>query len=184
MTLPVRPALRAVRESADTVTPLQLVALQAVPLAAGISYQIGLPDASASPVLSHGPGAGGGVGDGSGTGIGSGVGPGYGPGSGGGFGGGARRPGNGVTAPTLLTQVKPLYTNDAMQRKIQGAVVLDVVVAASGAPSQIRIVRSLDQYGLDQEAIRAVRQWRFNPGRLGQIPVDVLVTVVIDFHIR
>jgi hypothetical protein len=38
--------------------------------------------------------------------------------------------------------------------------------------------------GLDQEAITAVRGWRFEPGRLGDRPVDVLVTVVMDFTIR
>ena len=38
--------------------------------------------------------------------------------------------------------------------------------------------------GLDDEAIRAAREWRFNPGHLGDTPVDVLVILLIDFHIR
>jgi outer membrane biosynthesis protein TonB len=45
-------------------------------------------------------------------------------------------------------------------------------------------VRSLDPGGLDVQAIAAVQQWRFNPGRLGSTPVDVLVTVVMEFSIR
>ena len=77
---------------------------------------------------------GGGVGTGVGSGIGSGTGPGFGEGSGGGFGGGVYRPGNGVTAPTLLSQVRPNYTPDAMRRRIQGTVVLEMIVGADGVP--------------------------------------------------
>jgi protein TonB len=71
-----------------------------------------------------------------------------------------------------------------MQRKIQGTVVLEMIVGADGNPYDVRVVRSLDPNGLDDEAIRAAKQWRFNPGRLGETPVDVLVVLVIDFHIR
>jgi protein TonB len=71
-----------------------------------------------------------------------------------------------------------------MRRKIQGTVILDVVVGRDGVPLAIGVARSLDQHGLDDEAIRAVKQWRFNPGRLGDTPVDVLVKIVLDFHIH
>jgi protein TonB len=70
-----------------------------------------------------------------------------------------------------------------MQRKIQGSVTLEVIVDRDGVPSEIRVQRSLDAAGLDVEAVRAVRQWRFNPGRIGGTPVDVLVNIVLDFHI-
>ena len=50
--------------------------------------------------------------------------------------------------------------------------------------SQIRVVRSLDPGGLDDEAIVAVKQWRFEPGRLAGKPVDVMVTIMLDFWIR
>ena len=145
---------------------------------------MGLLEAAPSLAFSQGAGQGGGVGSGLGTGIGSGIGPGLGTGSGGGFGGGTYRPGNGVTGPTLVKQVSPLYTADALARKIQGTVALVVIVARDGIPSAIRVVRSLDAYGLDQEAIRAAKQWRFNPGRIGETPVDVLVMIVLDFRIH
>jgi TonB family protein len=63
-------------------------------------------------------------------------------------------------------------------------VVLDVVVGRDGIPAAIRVTRSLDPGGLDVEAINAVRAWRFVPGRLGETPVDVLVRVMLDFHVR
>jgi periplasmic protein TonB len=183
ITLPVAPPIRTASDPADA-RPLQRVALDAVPLVSGVTYRMGTLSATPSLRFSQGSGIGGGVGEGSGTGIGPGVGPGVGPGSGGGFGGGVYRPGNGVTAPTLRSQARPNYTSEAMQRKIQGTVVLELIVGSDGVPYNLRVVRSLDAGGLDEEAIRAAKEWRFNPGRLGDTPVDVLVILVIDFHIR
>src|SRR5262249_46328784 len=148
------------------------VLLDAKPLASGTFDQIGLP-AGGEPVgLSTGPGSGGGVGTGDGTGIGSGSGPGIGRGSGGGAGGGTYVPGAGVSPPRVVHQVKPAYTPAALLERIQGTVILQVVVARDGRPTQIHIVRSLDPQGLDGQAILAVRQWRFEPGRLAGSPVD------------
>jgi TonB family protein len=160
------------------------VVLDALPLASGTFNQIGLPVGGASSGTSTGPGSGGGVGTGTGTGMGAGRGPGIGPGSGGGFGGGAYRPGGAVTAPRLLSQTKPRYTIDALGRKIQGSVWLELVVTREGRAADVRVSRSLDPGGLDEEAIDAVRRWQFEPGRLAGAPVDVVVTVAMDFLIR
>jgi protein TonB len=124
-------------------------------------------------------------GGGSGGGLGAGKGNGVGEGTGGGFGGGAYRPGNGVETPRLLKEVKPQYTAQAMRAKIQGEVLLECIVGPDGQVGNIRVVRSLDSsFGLDQEAIKAARQWRFAPGtRQGQ-PVAVLVTIAIAFTLR
>jgi len=162
---------------------LPAVLLDAKPLASGTSDQLGLPVGGVSYGTSTGPGSGGGVGEGVGTGIGPGRGPGIGPGSGGGIGGGAYRPGGGVSAPRVITQVKPTYTNDALGQRIQGTVVLEFIVLSNGRPSDIRIIRSLDP-GLDEQAIIAASQWRFEPGRLAGQPVDVIVTLMLDFWIR
>jgi TonB family protein len=183
VTLPVATPLIAAQPPADAPPPPEQAMLDTVPLASGTALLAGLPDALPSPALSGGPGVGGGIGTGTGTGLGSGTGPGLGPGSGGGFGGGAYRPGGAVVAPTLLRQVLPKYTPDALQKKIQGTVVLEVVVSRDGMPTAIRVVRSLDPGGLDQEAIAAVREWRFTPGRLGSTAVDVLVTIWVDFRV-
>ena len=147
-----------------------------------------------SPVDTTGIGSGGG---GRGTGIGTGTGSGVGPGSGGGFGGGAFEPGSGITNPQLLREVKPNYTGDAMRAKLQGVVEMTAIVLPDGSvdPNRIRITRSLDStFGLDQQAIIAVRQWRFRPGTcarregcsgvpFGQ-PVPVIVSVELTFTLR
>ena len=95
------------------------------------------------------------------------------------------RPGNGVETPKVLREVKPQYTPQAMRAKIQGQVLLECVVNTDGSVSNIKVVRSLDSsFGLDQEAVKAARQWQFVPGtRLGQ-PVPVLVTIEIAFTLR
>jgi TonB family protein len=163
--------------------PFQMIDIPVKPLASGTEVIAGLPAGVEGAPPSRGPGSGGGVGDGIGTGAGSGVGSGLGSGTGGGMGGGVYRPGGGVTAPTLLTQIRPTYTTDALRNHIQGSVTLEAVVRRDGVADAIRVVKSLDS-GLDAQAIQALRQWRFRPGRLGDTPVDVLVSVVIDFTIR
>lgn len=136
----------------------------------------GLP--SASPL---GTGGGGGTG----TGVGGGKGSGIGPGEGGGTGGSVYRPGNGVISPQPIFEPRPNYTSDAMRAKIQGVVTMEAVVMPDGSVGTVHITRSLDQnFGLDQEAIRTVKKWRFRPGtRMGQ-PVPVLVEIEMTFTLR
>jgi len=113
---------------------------------------------------SNGTGSGAGMGSGSGGGLGSGRGGGYGAGSGGGVGGGAYKIGGGVSAPKVIFQVEPEYSEDARKAKFQGTVVIALVVDEKGNPRDIRVVRPLGM-GLDQKAIEAVEKWRFRPGQ-------------------
>jgi len=138
-----------------------------------------------SATLSQGVGTNGGAGAGTGGGIGPGEGSGLGPGSGGGTGGGAYRPGNGVELPRVLREVRPNYTADAMRAKVQGTVWVEAVVLPDGTVGQAKVVRSLDStFGLDEEALKAAKQWRFAPGtRFGQA-VAVLVTIELTFTLR
>lgn len=140
-----------------------------------------LPD----PTVAQGAGTGGGGGTGTGSGVGSGTGSGYGPGTGGGTGGGVYREGNGVTSPRVIKEVKPSYTGEAMRARIQGLVTMEAVVLPDGSVGNVQITKSLDaNFGLDKEAIKTVKQWRFEPGRrLGQ-PVPVLIVIEMTFTLR
>ena len=138
---------------------------------------------AASDATSQGPGRNGGIGAGSGRGVGGGSGAGLGAGSGGGAGGGPYRGGSGISPPAIQREVKPIYTADALRRRIEGDVVLEVVVLASGAVGEIRVVRGLG-YGLDQAAMTAMREWRFHPARRGGSAVDVVVEVAMEFRLR
>ncbi|MBI2189341.1 MAG: energy transducer TonB [Acidobacteria bacterium] len=125
------------------------------------------------------------TGSGRGTGAGSGQGSGLGQGSGGGTGGGVYRPGSGVVNPRLVREVKPQYTADAMRAKIQGTVLLECIILPDGSVGRVDVVKSLDPtFGLDAEAVKAAKQWRFVPGtRFGE-PVAVLVTIELTFTLR
>ena len=165
--------------------PLEAINIPAVNMAAA---QQMLPGAIDTPNVSAealGSGTGSGAGTGSGTGVGAGQGSGLGDGRGGGTGGGVYRPGSGVTTPRVLREVKPQYTADAMRAKVQGTVWLECVVMPDGTVGDVRVTKSLDPiFGLDQEAIKAARGWRFSPGtRQGQ-PVPVLVTIELSFTLR
>jgi protein TonB len=134
-------------------------------------------------VPSQGAGSGGGVGSGQGTGLGAGDGSGVGEGSGGGYGGGPFRPGSGVEPPRLLREVKADYTDEARRGNIEGEVELEIVVRRDGAVGDVKIVRGL-RGGLNDRAVQAVRQWRFAPGRMKGVPVDVVVEVGVEFKLR
>lgn len=180
VTKPPEPRLTA----PDEIKPLEELNIPAKPMEAA---EQPLPGALQSENLaaSQGSGSGGGAGTGTGTGSGSGTGSGLGEGWGGGTGGGAFRPGNGVSTPRVLVEVKPQYTADAMRAKVQGAVWLECIVMPDGSVGNIRVTRSLDSvFGLDQEAIKAARQWKFVPGVREGKPVPVLVTIELTFTLR
>jgi TonB family protein len=145
--------------------------------------QVGVIEKPAPTPPRQGPGTNGGAGSGQGAGNGEGFGSGIGDGSGGGIGGGPYRPGSGVTPPRLLREVKAEYTDEARRRAITGDVVLEIVVRRDGSVGDVTVLRGLG-LGLDQRAIAAVRQWRFDPARLRGTPVDVIVEVAVEFTLR
>ena len=144
--------------------------------------QTGDPMSNILGPASNGTGSGGGIGSGSGGGVGSGRGPGVGPGWGGGIGGGPYRVGGGVSAPRVLFQPDPEYSEEARKAKYQGTVVRWVVVGADGRPHDIRVQRTLGM-GLDEKAMEAVRTWKFEPARLNGQPVAVQINVEVNFRL-
>src|SRR5439155_25779194 len=110
---------------------------------------------------------------------------GLGPGHDLGDGDGVYQIGNGVTRPIEVRKGVPQYTSDAMRARIQGSVIVECVVQPNGLCSDIRVVRSLEpSFGLNDEAMKAARQWRFRPGtRMGE-PVPVVVNLGVEFVLR
>jgi vitamin B12 transporter len=96
---------------------------------------------------------------------------------------GVLRTGTGIVSPRLISEVKPNYTPEAMRAGIEGAVHMDVVVRADGRVGDVQVIGPLDP-GLDAEAVRAVRQWQFEPGRRGGVAVPVLVEIEMTFTMR
>jgi len=131
---------------------------------------------------SNGTGSGGGIGSGAGGGVGSGTGPGVGPGRGGGMGGGVFRVGGGVSAPRALDTPDPEYSEEARKAKYQGTCLLWLIVGPDGRPHDIKVARALGM-GLDQKAIEAVKNWKFQPAMKDGKPVAVQINVEVNFRL-
>ena len=90
-----------------------------------------------------------------------------------------------VTAPKLVRETKPRYTDDAKRAKIQGVVHVEAVVKTDGTIGDVRVTRSLDkEFGLDERAVAAVKEWRFVPGQKDGAAVPVLVEIELTFTLR
>jgi len=160
------------------VVPPQVHVAENKMLNLGTSAAVVMPAAPPS----NGTGSGGGIGSGSGGGVGVGHGPGVGAGSGGGIGGGVYKVGGGISAPQAISAPDPDYTEEARRAKKQGTCVLWLIVDAAGRPRDIKVVRGLG-LGLDGKALEAVRQWRFQPALKDGKPVDVQISVEVEFHL-
>jgi protein TonB len=76
----------------------------------------------------------------------------------------------------------PEYSLSARKKKIQGIVVVSLTVDIAGQPRDLRVERKLDRE-LDEAAIDAVRQWKFEPATQDGRPVEVRVNVEVAFHL-
>jgi TonB family protein len=90
--------------------------------------------------------------------------------------------GGDVTAPVALKKLEPAYTPEAKEAKIQGTVLLSIVIEPDGHTSNILVERSLDP-GLDANAIEAVGTWLFKPATKDGEPVPVAAKVEINFRL-
>jgi len=91
-------------------------------------------------------------------------------------------PGNGVSSPTLVKEVKANYPAEAIAAGVQGTVFLTAVVLADGTVGEVMVVRSLDTvYGLDAQAVSAVKQWLFTPGQKDGAAVAVRIGIEVIF---
>ena len=182
VTPPVVPPPPAPPREPDPLPSRTLVA-PVVAAAADAQEREGVIENGRGEAPSQGAGVGGGAGTGQGTGNGEGAGSGIGDGLGGGTGGGPYRPGSGIDPPRLVREVKADYTEEARRRGLQGDVVLEIVIRRDGSVGDVTILDGLGS-GLDQRAVAAVRQWRFDPARRRGTPVDVIVEVAVEFTLR
>jgi TonB family protein len=91
--------------------------------------------------------------------------------------------GGGVSAPKLIHATDPQYTEEASKARYEGVCVLALVVDAKGKPQRVQVVRHLGM-GLDQKAIEAVKQYRFEPAMLSGKPVPVEVHIEVNFKVN
>jgi TonB family protein len=92
------------------------------------------------------------------------------------------RVGGNVRPPTKVADARPVYPAEALAARVQGVVILETVIATDGSVSEAKVLRSIPL--LDQAAIDAVRQWRFQPTLLNGQPVEVVMVVTVNFTLE
>src|SRR5580692_8390676 len=95
---------------------------------------------------------------------------------------GAYRVGAGITPPHVVSKNEPEYSEEARNARLEGTVILSLVVDASGVPRSLRVLKGLG-LGLDEKALAAVGTWHFAPGQKEGTPVPILATVQLNFRL-
>src|SRR5580698_8991761 len=90
--------------------------------------------------------------------------------------------GGDITAPTVLHSVGAEFSEGAREERISGVCMIALIIDEHGMPQDLHVVRSLEPT-LDENAVKAVRQYRFKPAmKDGKVPVPVMVTIEVDFR--
>lgn len=92
------------------------------------------------------------------------------------------RPGGDIKPPTKIRDAKPLYPAIAIVAQVEGSVTIEAIITKDGTVRDAKVVRSVPL--LDQAALDAVRRWRYTPTTLNGVPVEVIMTVTVQFSIR
>jgi len=87
-----------------------------------------------------------------------------------------------VRPPVAVDVVPPEYTERAARMGIEGSVVLRVQVSERGEPEDITVIKGLPA-GLTAAAVRAVKQWHFDPATAGGVPVSADMEVTVKFSL-
>jgi TonB family protein len=89
--------------------------------------------------------------------------------------------GPGVTPPRVIHQVTPDVNSATRGFRVSGVVLIELVVSSRGLPREVHVAKSLDK-DLDNSAVAAVEQWRFQPALKADSPVAVRITIEIRFR--
>jgi TonB family protein len=88
----------------------------------------------------------------------------------------------GMTIPRVTYNPSPEYTEKARKRKLNGVVLLSVVVTSAGDVTNVQVKQGLGS-GLDEKAIEAVRKWKFQPATKDGKPVSIQLPIETDFRL-
>jgi protein TonB len=92
------------------------------------------------------------------------------------------RVGGEIQAPKKIHNVDPVYPAVARQAKIGGIVIIDAVIAKDGSVKDTKVLRGNPL--LNQAALDAVNQWKFTPTLLNGQPVEVQMSVTVNFQLQ
>ena len=88
-----------------------------------------------------------------------------------------------ATKPRPIQTPDPKYSKEAIAARLQGTVVLSLVVGTDGATHDLQVIKPLGK-GLDEQAIATVSKWKFEPGIYDGKPVPVRIKVEVGFYLQ
>jgi TonB family protein len=92
------------------------------------------------------------------------------------------RVGGNIRPPAKLQDVRPVYPEAALASRVTGLVILEAIIGTDGNVTDAKVVKSVPL--LDDAAMTAVRQWKFEPTLLNGVPVPVIMTVTVSFNLQ
>lgn len=95
---------------------------------------------------------------------------------------GVVRIGGDIKPPMKIADVRPVYPQQARDARIQGVVIMELIIDPQGNVSDAHVLRSVQL--LDNAALDAVRQWKFVPTLMNGVPVSVAMTVTVNFSLK
>jgi protein TonB len=93
------------------------------------------------------------------------------------------RVGGDVKAPQLVNKVEPSYPEAARKARMEGVVILEAIITASGNVEDVKVLKSVNPL-LDAAPTRAVSQWRYRRATLNGRAVRVYLTVTVTFNLH
>jgi len=94
----------------------------------------------------------------------------------------ATHDGSDLSGPVAITKVDPAYPQDLMHDRVEGTVVLYAVIRADGSVGEVKVLEGFDER-LNENARKALEQWRFRPGTKDGMPVDIEAVVRVPFKV-
>ncbi|MCA9421353.1 MAG: TonB family protein, partial [Nitrospira sp.] len=89
-----------------------------------------------------------------------------------------------TTKPKIVASSKPLYPRVARESGWEGTVIVRTLITADGAPSQVEIRKSCGHETLDLAAQEAIKNWKFQPAKDGNIPIAKWVDIPVKFDLN
>tara|TARA_B100000809_G_scaffold53731_1_gene49226 strand:+ start:1966 stop:2577 length:612 start_codon:yes stop_codon:yes gene_type:complete len=86
--------------------------------------------------------------------------------------------------PVATTPIKPIYPEIAQEAGIEGVVIVQAFIDASGRVKETLILKGVPNTGLDEAAMEAIRKTRFRPARQRERPVGVWISIPVNFKLK
>jgi protein TonB len=91
--------------------------------------------------------------------------------------------GGDVQKPEKINAPQPQYTEIARKARIQGVVIVQAIINKQGDVENVKVLKGLPM-GLSEEAVKAIKKWRFKPATLNGKPVDVYYNLTVNFRLQ